>query len=177
MPTAMSFTPREFRDALGLFPTGVAIVTTVDAQGQPAGITVNSFTSVSLDPPLILVSIARTSRSFDLFNTAKHFAVNLLREEQRHVSSAFASATADRFGTVNHRPGHGNSPLIDAHLVAFECETYARYDGGDHVLLIGKVLRLNHDPSLPPKPLLYYRGQYRELSDMRTDPPVRLEGW
>jgi flavin reductase (DIM6/NTAB) family NADH-FMN oxidoreductase RutF len=178
MPTAMSFTPREFRDALGLFPTGVAIVTTVDAQGQPAGITVNSFTSVSLDPPLILVSIARTSRSFDLFNTVDHFAVNLLREEQRHVSSAFASATADRFGVVKHSPGHGNAPLIDAHLVAFECETYARYDGGDHVLLIGKVLRLNHDPSLPPKPLLYYRGQYRELSEVRAElASVRLEGW
>jgi flavin reductase (DIM6/NTAB) family NADH-FMN oxidoreductase RutF len=173
----MSFTPREFRDALGLFPTGVAIVTTVDAQGQPAGITVNSFTSVSLDPPLILVSIARTSRSFDLFNTVEHFAVNLLREEQRHVSSAFASPTADRFGAVKHSPGHANSPLIEAHLVAFECEAFARYDGGDHVLLIGKVLRLNHDPNLPPKPLLYYRGQYRELSDPRTEVPVRLEGW
>jgi flavin reductase (DIM6/NTAB) family NADH-FMN oxidoreductase RutF len=173
----MSFTPREFRDALGLFPTGVAIVTTADGEGQPAGITVNSFTSVSLDPPLILVSIARTSRSFDLFNTVDHFAVNLLREEQRHVSSAFASATADRFGTVKHSPGHGNAPLIDAHLVAFECETYARYDGGDHVLLLGKVVKINHDPNLPPKPLLYYRGQYRELSDLRTESPIRLEGW
>jgi flavin reductase (DIM6/NTAB) family NADH-FMN oxidoreductase RutF len=174
----MSFTPREFRDALGLFPTGVAIVTTADEQGQPAGITVNSFTSVSLDPPLILVSIARTSRSFDLFNMVNHFAVNLLREEQRHVSSAFASTkTTDKFGAVKHSPGHGNAPLIDAHLVAFECETYARYDGGDHVLLLGKVLRLNHDPNLPPKPLLYYRGQYRELSDLQVEAATRLEGW
>jgi len=174
----MSFTAREFRDALGLFPTGVAIVTTVDAQGQPAGITVNSFTSVSLDPPLILVSIARTSRSFDLFNAVGHFAVNLLREEQRHVSTAFASPTADRFGAVRHRSGHGNVPLIEAHLVAFECETYARYEGGDHVLLLGKVLRLSTDPTLPPKPLLYFRGQYRELSELHAEiAPFRLEGW
>lgn len=174
----MSFTPREFRDALGLFPTGVAIVTTVDAQGQPAGITVNSFTSVSLDPPLILVSIARTSRNFDLFMQANHFAVNLLREEQRHISSAFASQTADRFGQVQHRPGHGNAPLIDAHLVAFECETWARYEGGDHVLLLGKVVGLNLNAHLPPKPLLYFRGQYRELSELNAEiAPARLEGW
>ena len=175
----MSFTPREFRDALGLFPTGVAIVTTVDAQDQPAGITVNSFTSVSLDPPLILVSIARTSRNFDLFNKVDHFAVNLLSEEQRHVSSAFASPTADRFNAVKHRPGHHRkAPLIDSHLVSFECETYARYDGGDHVLLLGKVLRINHDPTLPPKPLLYFRGQYRALSEQHAElAPFRLEGW
>jgi flavin reductase (DIM6/NTAB) family NADH-FMN oxidoreductase RutF len=174
----MSFTAREFRDALGLFPTGVAIVTTVDAQGQPAGITVNSFTSVSLEPPLILVSIARTSRNFDLFNVASHFAVNLLREEQRQISSAFASPTADRFGVVRHRPGHRNVPLIETHLVAFECETYARYEGGDHVLLLGKVLQLSLNPDLPPKPLLYFRGQYRELSELHAEiAPFRLEGW
>jgi flavin reductase (DIM6/NTAB) family NADH-FMN oxidoreductase RutF len=174
----MSFTAREFRDALGLFPTGIAIVTTVDADGQPAGITVNSFTSVSLEPPLILVSVARTSRNFDLFNVVNHFAVNLLREEQRAISSAFASPTADRFGSVRHRPGHGNAPLIESHLVAFECETYARYDGGDHVLLIGKVLNLSADLNLPPKPLLYFRGQYRELSELHAEiAPFRLEGW
>ncbi len=174
----MSFTAREFRDALGFFPTGVAIVTTVDAAGQPAGITVNSFTSVSLEPPLILVSVARTSRNFDLFNVVNHFAVNLLREEQRAISSAFASPTADRFGSVRHRPGHGNAPLIEAHLVAFECETYARYDGGDHVLLLGKVLNLSTDLNLPPKPLLYFRGQYRELSELHAEiAPFRLEGW
>ncbi len=174
----MSFTAREFRDALGLFPTGVAIVTTLDAEGRPAGITVNSFTSVSLEPPLILVSVARTSRNFDLFNVVSHFAVNLLREEQRHVSTAFASPTADRFGAVRHRAGHGNAPVIEGHLVAFECETYARYEGGDHVLLLGKVLSLGIDPNLPPKPLLYFRGQYRELSELHAEiAPFRLEGW
>jgi flavin reductase (DIM6/NTAB) family NADH-FMN oxidoreductase RutF len=178
MNPATGFDSRAFRQALGAFPTGVAVVTASREAGHAMGITVNSFTSVSLDPPLILVSIARTSRNFDLFNAVDHFAVNLLREEQRHVSSAFASPTADRFGVVKHRPGHGNAPLIDAHLVAFECETYARYDGGDHVLLLGKVLGLNHDPTLPPKPLLYFRGQYRELSELHAElAPFRLEGW
>ena len=175
---AAAFTPREFRDALGLFPTGVAVVTTVDDEGQPHGITVNSFTSVSLDPPLVLVSVARTSRNFDLFNKTTHFAINLLHEEQRAISNAFASQTADRFGQVKHRPGHGNAPLIDAHLVGFECETYARYDGGDHVLLLGKVVKLSLVADQQPKPLLYFRGQYRELSDMRAEiAPFRLEGW
>lgn len=176
---APGFTPREFRDALGLFPTGVAVVTTVDAEGQPHGITVNSFTSVSLDPPLVLVSVARTSRNFDLFNVTTHFAINLLREEQRAISNAFASQTvADRFGQVTHRPGHGNAPLIDAHLVGFECETYARHDAGDHILLIGKVVKLSLVADLPPKPLLYFRGQYRELSEQHAEiAPFRLEGW
>lgn len=175
---AAAFTAREFRDALGLFPTGVAVVTTVDEKGQPQGITVNSFTSVSLDPPLVLVSIARTSRNFELFNKTTHFAINLLHEEQRAVSNAFASqAVADRFSQVKHRPGHGNSPLIEAHLVGFECETWARYDGGDHVLLLGKVMKLSLAPDRPAKPLLYFRGQYRELSDVAEAPSVRLEGW
>lgn len=174
----MSFTSREFRDALGLFPTGVAIVTAVDDEGRPTGITVNSFTSVSLEPPLILVSIARTSRNFALFNAVGHFAVNLLRDRQRHISTAFASPTVDRFGQVRHRPGHGNVPLIEGHLVAFECEAYARHEGGDHVLLLGKVLRLTTNPELPPRPLLYFRGQYRELSELHAEiAPFRLEGW
>lgn len=174
----MSFTSREFRDALGLFPTGIAIVTTVDGQGQPAGVTVNSFTSVSLDPPLILVSLARTSRSFDAFMAAARFAVSLLRDDQRKASSAFASTTGDRFSQVRHRAGLGGCPLIEPHLVAFECEVHARHDGGDHVLLLGKVVRLNLAADAPPQPLLYFRGQYRELSELHAEiAPFRLEGW
>ena len=174
----MSFTSREFRDALGLFPTGIAIVTTVDAAGQPAGVTVNSFTSVSLDPPLILVSLARTSRSFDAFTAASHIAVSLLRHDQRQASSAFASMTGDRFGQVRHRPGHGGCPVIEPHLVAFECEVHARHDGGDHVLVLGKVIAMNVVADAAPRPLLYFRGQYRELSDQHAEiAPFRLEGW
>src|SRR5271168_2635545 len=131
----MSFTSREFRDALGLFPTGIAIVTTIDTAGQPAGVTVNSFTSVSLDPPLILVSLARTSRSLDIFNAARYFAVSLLRDDQRHASTVFASTTADRFAEIRHRAGIGGCPVVEPSLVSFECEVHARHDGGDHVLL------------------------------------------
>ena len=175
---AMSFTAREFRDALGLFPTGIAIVTTVDAAGVPAGVTVNSFTSVSLEPPLILVSLARTSRSLEVFNRASHFAVTLLREDQRQASSAFASTTADRFRLVRHRAGIGGCPVVEPHLVAFECETHARHDGGDHVLVLGKVIRIDPGTVAASKPLLYFRGQYRELSEEHAEfAPFRLEGW
>lgn len=174
----MSFTSREFRDALGLFPTGIAVVTTVDSAGQPAGVTVNSFTSVSLDPPLILVSLARTSRSLDTFNAASHFAVSLLRHDQRQASSAFASTTGDRFGQIRHRAGLGGCPVVEPHLVAFECEVHARHDGGDHVLLLGKVIGLHVATDVPPEPLLYFRGQYRELSEQHAEiAPFRLEGW
>lgn len=174
----MSFTAREFRDALGLFPTGIAVVTTVDAAGQPAGVTVNSFTSVSLDPPLILVSLARTSRSLDAFNAASHIAVSLLRHDQRQASSAFASTAGDRFSQVRHRAGRGGCPVIEPHLVAFECEVHARHDGGDHVLVLGKVIGIDLAPDASPRPLLYFRGQYRELSEQHAEiAPFRLEGW
>jgi flavin reductase (DIM6/NTAB) family NADH-FMN oxidoreductase RutF len=174
----MSFTPREFRDALGLFPTGIAVVTTVDAQGRPAGVTVNSFTSVSLEPPLILVSLARTSRSFDAFMAARHFAVNLLRDDQRQVSSAFASTAGERFSQVRHRAGLGGCLIIEPHLVAFHCELHARHDAGDHVLILGKVTQIEPAKDAVPKPLLYFRGQYRELSEQHAEiAPFRLEGW
>lgn len=174
----MTFTPREFRDALGLFPTGIAVVTAADPEGRLAGVTVNSFTSVSLDPPLILVSLARTSRSLDVFNTAQHFAVSLLRDDQRHASTVFASTTADRFTEVRHRAGLGGCPVVEPNLVSFECDVYSRHDGGDHVLLLGKVVNLAVATDRPPQPLLYYRGQYRELSEQHAEiAPFRLEGW
>ncbi|HKT18341.1 MAG TPA: flavin reductase family protein [Stellaceae bacterium] len=174
----MSFTAREFRDALGLFPTGIAVVTTVDGDGRPAGVTVNSFTSVSLEPPLILVSLARTSRSFDAFTKAKHFAVSLLRHDQRQVSSAFASMAGERFSQVRHRAGLGGCLIIEPHLVAFHCDVYARHDGGDHVLILGKVTQIEPGKDAVPKPLLYFRGQYRELSEQHAEiAPFRLEGW
>jgi flavin reductase (DIM6/NTAB) family NADH-FMN oxidoreductase RutF len=177
----MSFTPREFRDALGLFPTGIAVVTTIDPSGRIAGVTVNSFTSISLEPPLVLVSLARTSRSLDVFEAARHFAVALLGFDQRQVSTVFASTagtSAERFAQVRHRFGLGGCPVVEPALVSFECEVWQRHDGGDHVILLGKVLAMHRDPNAPADPLLYYRGQYRELSEQRAEiAPFRLEGW
>jgi len=174
----MSFTSREFRDALGLFPTGIAVVTAATDDGSIGGLTVNSFTSVSLDPPLILVSLARTIASFPIFERATHFAVSLLREEQRHVSATFAKSDLAKWQAGHHRAGTAvAAPIIHPNLAAFECETYARHDGGDHLLLLGRVLRLE-SASEGSRPLLYYRGQYRELSAEHAEPaPFRLEGW
>jgi flavin reductase (DIM6/NTAB) family NADH-FMN oxidoreductase RutF len=175
----MSFSPREFRDALGLFPTGVAVVTTCGADGKLAGVTVNSFTSVSLDPPLILVCLARNIRSFELFAGATHFAVSLLREDQRDISGLFASTAAEKFAGLEHRVGRlAPCPIIHPNLVAFECETHARHEAGDHIVLIGKVITFERAENAAPRPLLYYRGKYRELSDEPAAPAAfRLESW
>jgi flavin reductase (DIM6/NTAB) family NADH-FMN oxidoreductase RutF len=173
----MSFTQRQFRDALGLYPTGIAIVTAADEDGNVGGLTVNSFTSVSLDPPLILVALARSISSLAIFERANYFAVSLLRDDQRHVSSAFAKSDLSKWQGGHHRKGN-LAPIIHPNLVAFECETYSRHDGGDHRLLLGKVIGMETGGDTPGMPLLYYRGQYRELSEEAAEPgSFRLEGW
>ena len=178
VPLPMTFSSREFRDALGLFATGIAVVTSAGDDGRLAGVTVNSFTSVSLDPPLVLVSLARTIRSFEIFAAARHFAVSLLREDQRHLSTIFASTSEDKFAGLHHHTGTVSCPIIHPNLVAFECETHARHDGGDHELLLGRVIRLEASLMAAPRPLVYFRGQYRELSDEHVEfAPFRLEGW
>jgi len=175
----MSFTSRQFRDALGFFPTGIAVVTAAAADGSVGGLTVNSFTSVSLDPPLILVGLARTITSLAIFEEAQHFAVSLLREDQRHVSAAFAKSDVAKWQAGHHRPGsHAQCPIIHPNLAAFECETHARYDGGDHRLLLGRVLRIEVGDETLRRPLLYFRGEYRELAAEHAEPaPFRIEGW
>jgi flavin reductase (DIM6/NTAB) family NADH-FMN oxidoreductase RutF len=172
----MSFNSRQFRDALGLFPTGIAIVTAAADDGAVGGLTVNSFTSVSLDPPLILVALARTISSFEIFERATHFAVSLLRDDQRHVSAAFAKSDLAKWQGGHHKKGN-LAPIIHPNLAAFECETFARYDGGDHRLLLGRVITIEAKQEHGPRPLLYFRGQYRELSDEAEQAPFRLEGW
>jgi flavin reductase (DIM6/NTAB) family NADH-FMN oxidoreductase RutF len=173
----MSFTPRQFRDSLGLFPTGIAVVTAALDDGTVGGLTVNSFTSISLDPPLIMVALARSIASLAVFEEAQHFAVSLLRADQRHVSAAFAKSDLAKWQAGHHRTGT-LAPIIHPNLVAFECETYARHDGGDHRLLLGHVIHIETPQDASPQPLLYYRGQYRELSEEHGEPaPFRLEGW
>jgi flavin reductase (DIM6/NTAB) family NADH-FMN oxidoreductase RutF len=172
----MSFSPRQFRDALGLFPTGIAVVTAALEDGTVGGLTVNSFTSISLDPPLIMVSLARTIASYDVFERTRYFAVSLLREEQRHVSAAFAKSDLAKWQGGHHRAGT-LAPVIHPNLAAFECEVHARYDGGDHRLLIGQVIEIEAATEDSARPLLYYRGQYRELTDEAEATPFRLEGW
>jgi flavin reductase (DIM6/NTAB) family NADH-FMN oxidoreductase RutF len=131
--------PRSLRDAFGAFLTGVTVVTTHDAGGQPIGFTANSFASVSLDPPLLLVCLARTSRNFDILTKAGRFAVNILSENQKDVSNTFARPVENRFAGLAWTPGPYGSPIFANVAAWFDCSTDKIVDGGDHVILIGKV--------------------------------------
>lgn len=146
-----------FRRALGCFPTGIAVVTTIDAEGRPAGITVSSFNSVSLDPPLVLWSIGRASVSFDIFARAGFFAVNVLSRAEFDLVARFAASGGDRFQGLSCRQGIGGVPILPDFAACFECETEHRYDGGDHRIIVGRVLAFeDHDK----EPLIVHRGQY-----------------
>ena len=152
---------RTLRDALGSFATGVTVVTCVDGEGRPFGLTVNSFTSVSLDPPLLLVCIAKRARCRGTLAEARHFAVNVLQTGQQPASIRFSTRDQDRFCTTPWSTGETGAPLLMDSLAVFECEREAVHDGGDHDILIGRVIRASFDPNLDP--LLYFRGRYRRL--------------
>lgn len=152
------FSERDLRGALGRFATGVTVVTTMTAAG-PLGITANSFSSVSLRPPLLLWSPARKSRRFPAFEAASHFAVHVLSDGQRALAEDF-SGPGEGFEGLDYEPGLGEVPLLAGCVARFECRHAAGYDGGDHLIVVGEVLRLVQ-ADLPP--LLYYRGRYTAL--------------
>lgn len=157
------FDAAEFRRALGTFPTGVAIITTRGPDEKPVGLTCNSFSSVSLDPPLVLWSLRNASKSMDAFRNAKGFAINVLAEDQSKLSARFASGSIiDKFEGVGHREGFGGVPLIDDCVARFHCTTFAQHDAGDHVIFIGKVERFEHGREQDP--LVFYKGAYMMLA-------------
>ena len=149
--------PRAFRRALGSFLTGVTIVATTQEDGQPRGFTANSFTSVSLDPPLVSVCIAKTAASFPLFDAAEHFSVNVLAENQMEISNIFASKAARKFAAAEWRKGVTGSPIIDDVAAWFDCRRYNVVEAGDHIILIGEVLSY---ADTAVNPLGYCRGAY-----------------
>src|SRR5690348_7593475 len=153
--------PRTLRDALGCFATGVTVVTCLDENDRPAGLTVNSFTSVSLDPPLLLVCLAKTAVSAPALTSAPFFAINVLQTGQQPASIRFSTRDEDRFGTTPWSCGGAGAPILEESLGVFECERFAVYDGGDHHILVGRVVKASFDASLDP--LLYFRGRYRRL--------------
>lgn len=158
----MTIDPREFRNALGLFPTGVAVVSTVTADGERIGATVSSFNSVSLDPPLILFSIARSAKAFDIWANAPYYAVSILSEAQSETSNRFARPATDKWEGVANVAGANGVPLVRGASACFECESFARHDGGDHQILIGRVTSYTVADMATPRPLLFYRGRYRQ---------------
>ncbi|VWD12746.1 flavin reductase domain-containing protein [Burkholderia lata] len=154
---APAINTRELRDAFGAFMTGVTIVTTARDDGQPLGFTANSFSSVSLDPALLLVSIAKTSSNYQTFSTTGHFAINILAEGQKDLSNTFARPSEDRFAQVDWQLSAHRNPLIDDVSAWFDCTTHAVIDAGDHALLVGKVEAFH---SAGYAGLGYYRGGY-----------------
>jgi flavin reductase (DIM6/NTAB) family NADH-FMN oxidoreductase RutF len=153
--------PRTLRDALGCFATGVTVITCVGPDGVPAGLTVNSFTSVSLDPPLLLVCLYKQAASAPALIDASHFAINVLQTGQQPASIRFATRDEDRFGATPWSSGEAGAPILKDSLGVFECERFAVYDGGDHHILVGQVIKASFDAALDP--LLYFRGSYRRL--------------
>ena len=147
----------DLRRAFGAFATGVTIVTTRAENGEVFGFTANSFSSVSLDPPLLLVNIAKSAYGLKLFTEASGFAVNILAENQRDLSNAFASRGADKFANVQWSTGPTGSPLLEGVVAWFDCEFFEQVEAGDHVILIGKVLDYEYTTD---SPLAFCRGAY-----------------
>lgn len=156
----MSQDPKAFRNALGQFATGVTVVTTIDKNGNKIGMTANSFSSVSLDPMLVLWSIAKSCKVFDAFHEASHFAIHVLKAGQKDISNQFASPCDDRFAGIVTREGVGGVPLLEDYCAVFECELENRYEGGDHVILVGKVVNFDNRGDAP---LVFHAGRYADL--------------
>lgn len=157
---------REFRDALGSFVTGVCIVTCRTAEGEPHGVTVNSFSSVSLDPPLVLFSLDRANTSFAHFHRAETFVIHVLSRGQEALSRTFARTDTDRFAGVAFATAANGAPLLPGSLATFECRKHAAYDGGDHEIIVGRVL--NHAAGEAEEALLYFRGRYHALGQEKS---------
>uniref|UniRef100_UPI003F4949BF flavin reductase family protein n=1 Tax=Cupriavidus yeoncheonensis TaxID=1462994 RepID=UPI003F4949BF len=155
---------RRFRNALAMFATGVAVITAPREEGVPVGITVASFNSVSLDPPLVLFSVDRRCLSLGDLSTARRYAVNVLAEAQQDISNRFARANSGKWEGIDFCNLEGGSHVLlpDA-LATFECVPYAQHDGGDHVIFIGRVLC--HQARQDGRPLIFFGGKYRALED------------
>ena len=151
---------RQFRLACGRYSTGVAVATVIDTHGDPHGITVNSFTSVSLLPPLVSICLDHRARVLEDFQPGVHFGINVLNESQREISDYFASSKRDRFNGVDWTPGGTGVPLLPRGLAFIECALRHRVPAGDHDIVIGEVLDAKIEEG---RPLIYYASSYRKL--------------
>lgn len=156
-----SFDSRALRDALGEFATGVAVVTTRDAEGAPVGVTINSFASVSLEPPLVLWSLGLQSPTRQAFESCRHYAINVLAADQAEHSIRFSQNLEDRFAGIEFDAGASEVPLLRGCSAWFECRNEVRYPGGDHVILVGYVEAVRREPK---PPLVFHGGRYRSLA-------------
>ena len=161
----MAIDPKVFRGALGRFATGVTVVT-VKAEPASRGMTANAFSSVSLDPPLVLVCVDHKANSLELIRRTRRFAINFLAEEQRRLSDWFAGKgrdVADQFTGIPHEAGENGSPILKGHVGALECDLHEEFAGGDHSIFLGKVTRVLL-PEEVRAPLLFYASAYRKMN-------------
>lgn len=149
--------PRDFRNALGTYATGVTIITAAAPDGKPYGLTCNSFASVSLNPPLVLWSLVVYSSSLTIFQNASHFTVNVLGASQQALANKFAKSSDDKFTGVDWAPGLGNAPVLAESVANFQCRSVNRYYGGDHVIFLGAVEAYTYNAK---EPLLFARGTF-----------------
>ncbi len=156
----------DLRRALGAFGTGVTVVTTLDAEGRPVGVTANSFNSVSLDPPIVLWSLRSASLSLPAFDTCGRFVIHVLTLEQLPLSRRFSSPIPEKFEGVPHAAGAHGLPVLSDCAAVFECSTQQRHEVGDHVLFLGRVVAYRHRPS---PALLYCHGQYAQGVRLELD--------
>jgi flavin reductase (DIM6/NTAB) family NADH-FMN oxidoreductase RutF len=149
--------PRDFRNALGTYATGVTIITAAGADGKPYGLTCNSFASVSLNPPLVLWSLGMVSQGLSIFQNASHFTVNVLGASQQALATKFAKSAEDKFQGVEWTAGLGRAPILKDSIASFQCRAANRYYGGDHVIFLGAVEAYTYNRQ---EPLLFARGGY-----------------
>lgn len=152
------FSAREFRDALGMFATGITIVTARNTAGEPIGLTASSFNSVSVAPPLVLWSLAHRSSAIQVFSTCTHYAIHVLGADQQALAERFATRDIDRWAGIPYTPGASGTPLLQGVLATFECFNRSRYDEGDHLILVGEVEHCTHRTGIAP--LLYHGGRF-----------------
>ncbi|MEW6100279.1 MAG: flavin reductase family protein [Pseudomonadota bacterium] len=155
---APTFSSLQFRQALGMFATGVTVVTARDADGRLIGLTANSFNSVSLEPPLVLWSLALRAGSMPVFARGSHYAINILAADQVELAERFASKNVDRFAGVAWRPGLAGAPVLEGAAAVFECFNRSQYEEGDHVIFVGEVEHCTRREGASP--LIFHGGRY-----------------
>ena len=155
------FDPKELRRVMGLFATGVTVLTTRDDDGRPYGLTANAVTSLSLTPPLLLICIDKNAETHPHFLTSRCFVVNILSEDQEELSGRFAKSGGDKFGPLPFSTNQDGVPVLENTLAHLECRIIETHEGGDHVIHIGEV---QHAEVRGGRPLLYFQGKYRHLA-------------
>lgn len=172
------FDPRELRNAFGLFPTGVAIITAFAEDRAPLGMTVSSFNTVSLDPPLILFSILNTAKALPQWLVAREFCVNFLGEEQSALSTCFARAQTDKWKGVRWRQGEATDvPMLEDCAAQFECRRWQHYAGGDHTIVVGRILAFRYRRTEHLRPLVFCGGRYRSLDSDVDATEIQSHEW